>query len=512
MRVATPPRARPRPRPRNGDAHLPADPETERAALGCVLMAADHSRGEAVALLESLTGALFTDARTRALFDLAREAVAAGHSPAVLVLGSMLKDSGRLSELGATLTEAAGACPSVGLFGELVGRLRELSLRRWAMAKASELGELAAAPSVSLEDVRGRLGELFDATAAAGKRGKPLTVWGLRDALEYVPPPGGLLAGDADVFKGPEGLTVFAGPPGSGKSRVLDSLALSGAIGSGYWMGRKIHRRFRTLIIQCENGAARLKGSMSKMAANHPEADVEGSIRITLPPDGGLPFGSADFRRELSAAIDSFGPDVVGIDPWTALGIEDNAQAVVEALVRIRSCLPAGDACPALCIVAHTRKPRAETAGRRGRSMMYDVSGSQALVASARCVYVLNPFTDDITDDRVLWSCAKLSNAETAPSDTVWHRRDGDLFAHCDADPEEYFRRQSEGDDRVWLRVEHVQELLEDGRAMTQNRLAKELADRFNDGKGSSTAHRWLARPEFRKHLADAGGLLSWKP
>lgn len=511
MRVATPPRARPRPRPRNGEVHLPSDAESEIQALGCVLMAADHSRGEALALLDQLTSPMFWDGRVWELVAMAKEASAAGHSPAVIVLAAMLRDKGHESG-PVLLQEAADSVPGIHLFPTIVGRLKELALRRWAIAKADELSGLAGAPTVSLEDIRGRLGELFEAATTAGRARKPLTVWSLEDARGYVPPSGGLLIGEADVFKGTEGLTVFAGPPGSGKSLALDSLALAGAIGSGYWMGRKVHRRFRTLIVQCENGAARIKGSLESMAEAHPEADVEGSIRISLPPDGGLPFANAEFRRELAATIERHQIDVVGIDPWTALGVEDTAQAVVEALIQIRSCLPGGDACPALVIVAHTRKPRAETAGRRGRSMMYDVSGSQALVASARCVYVLNPFTDDIQDDRILWSCAKLSNSDRPPADSVWHRRKGDLFGHCDDDPEEYFRRQSEGDDRVWLRVEHVQELLEDGRAMTQNRLAKELADRFNDGKGSSTAHRWLARPEFRKHLADSGGLLSWKP
>jgi hypothetical protein len=47
--------------------------------------------------------------------------------------------------------------------------------------------------------------------------------------------------------------------------------------------------------------------------------------------------------------------------------------------------------------------------------------------------------------------------------------------------------------------------------ALTQTRLASRLADKFHQGKGSSSVHKWLKRPEFADHLDETGGLLSWK-
>jgi hypothetical protein len=46
---------------------------------------------------------------------------------------------------------------------------------------------------------------------------------------------------------------------------------------------------------------------------------------------------------------------------------------------------------------------------------------------------------------------------------------------------------------------------------MTQNRLAETLAERFNDGRGASSVHKWLKRPEFSSHLSVQAGLISWK-
>lgn len=265
------------------------------------------------------------------------------------------------------------------------------------------------------------------------------------------------------------------------------------------------------MIVQCENGGRRLQREFAAMAEAHPDVDFDLWIRTSLPPEGGIPFHRPEFRQALSRAVEEFKPDVVIVDPWTAVAAEDASKDIVEKLAEIRSCLPAGDSCPAVVIVAHTKKPRAEDKGNRGRALMFSVSGSQALVATARSVFVLLPFTEDIQDDRILWACAKLSDSENPPADSVWHRRLGRLFLPCDADPEDYWR---DGDAKPaqWLTVEMIRDVLTDPlTAMTQNRLAETLAERFNDGRGASSVHKWLKRPEFSAHLDSKGGLISWK-
>ena len=63
------------------------------------------------------------------------------------------------------------------------------------------------------------------------------------------------LIGDLHVFRG--GIFVVGGAPGVGKSFALSALAVCGATGAP-WFGLKVHRRFKTMILQAENGLVRL--------------------------------------------------------------------------------------------------------------------------------------------------------------------------------------------------------------------------------------------------------------
>jgi hypothetical protein len=375
------------------------------------------------------------------------------------------------------------------------------------------MGNMATSSDFSPDSFKARLSEILETSAAVGRRKGPSVAFVKQsEHLKYQPRENLGLVGDSDITKGYQGVAVIAGPPGSGKSLAAVSLGIAGALGTGHWMGRPVHRQFRTLIVQCENGAGRLKKEFAAMAAAYPKTDFDPWLRISLPPEGGLPFHRPEFRRELSRMVDEFRPDVVIVDPWTAVAAEDAAKDIIEKLAEMRSCLPAGDECPALVIVAHTKKPRAEDKGNRGRALMYSVSGSQALVATARSVFVLLPYTDDIQDDRVLWACAKLSDSDTAPADSVWHRRLGTLFQHCDDDPEAFWKDPSERP-AMWLTAEMLQDVLTRPAkaAMTQTRLCDTLAEKFNGGRGASSVHKWLKRGEFAALLSTTGGLVSWK-
>lgn len=65
-----------------------------------------------------------------------------------------------------------------------------------------------------------------------------------------------MVVGDNEICMGYDGVVVMAGPGSSGKSLCTAALALAGAIGKGTWMGRKIHRKFKTLISQADLQAA----------------------------------------------------------------------------------------------------------------------------------------------------------------------------------------------------------------------------------------------------------------
>jgi len=488
---------------------IPYSEVDERGALSCVLLAGMESQPEVDELLGQLKPSLFWDSRHQVILDSMRTLRTQRHAvDLVTVSRTLMNRNGEAKGALELLPSLVDVAPSWANFPSYLEELQRQALRRWTLEKRERLTSLALQPNLSLDTLRDEFGDLAEKADRIGRpRRTQIQAVSDQELAAYTPVESLGLVGDTDIQKGYQGITVIAGPPGSGKSLVAVSLAIAGAIGSGYWMGRTVHRQFRTLIVQCENGAMRLKREVQARAQNHPGVAFDQWIRTTLPPEGGLPFHRPEFRRELAKLVEDWQPDVIVVDPWTAVAVEDMAKDIVDKLAEIRSMLPPGDECPALVIVAHTKKPRPEDRANRGRALMFSVSGSQALVSTARCVYVLLPFTDDIQDDRVLWACAKLSDSESPPADSVWHRRMGTLFGRCDDDPADYW--EVEKQDQQWLTLDMMRDSLGNG-IMTRSRLVERLCDKHNQGKGASTVYRLLTRAPFAAHLHTEGRMVSW--
>ena len=386
-------------------------------------------------------------------------------------------------------------------FPDMVSALEDYALRRFGITSGTNIIQLCrdgGQPDTIIEAFRDISDRVTDRLEK--REHKPVMIIKPTESIQFNPDNTLCLVGDTDITKGPEGLCVIGGPPGSGKSMAAMGLAIAGAIGDGLWMGRKIHRKFKTLMIQAENGRTRLKKEMEAIKTNHPGLNLDDHIRISLPPEGGLPFGRKDFRDEVKRNARDWEPDLVVIDPWTAISMQDGSSDVIEMLGLIRSCFAGGDKAPALVIVAHTRKPKAEGM-RKGRGLLNELCGSMALGGSARCVYVILPFTDDIQDDRVLLCCAKLSNSEFAPADTVWHRKLGTFFPHCTDNPEDFWKDNREPD--VKYNYDHLVAVFAKKASddfWTKTDIAEALAKEFNGGQGVSTAQKYLAN-QLAVHL-----------
>lgn len=322
----------------------------------------------------------------------------------------------------------------------------------------------------------------------------PLKIWDLDQLKKYEIPEHLRLVGDNEINMGYDGLALIAGPGSSGKSLAAASLALAGAIGSGTWMGRKVHRQFTTLFLQAENGVTRIKREMETMKRLHPKVDIENRIFISEPPEGGLPFHRAEFRAAVRRMVENLKPALVVLDPWSQIAVEDSSKDIVETLAQIRSCYPAGDDCPGTLIIAHTKKPRPEDV-RRGRSLTYAVSGSIALPNSARCVYLLLPFTDELEDERIYWACPKINNGENYPA-TVWKRRFGTFFEHDPAtDPKTWGIEIKEVEESRVIEPEDLVNAFGSEHILKKSALARRLSDQLKVGE--STAYRAITRGKF---------------
>jgi hypothetical protein len=480
-----------------------------------MLAGVSGSQSEVDALLSQLRPGLFYDLRHQIIHNAMAALRMEAHAVDAVTVCERLKADGKLAEVGgaATVASLADAAPSVLHFPTYLSDLRKFALRRWTISKSATLAGLGGEENLSVEALQSEFAELYDKSQRIGHTARQrLKVWRVGELCAYTPSPHLQLVGANEIKMGYEGVTVVAGPGSSGKSLCVSSLALAGAMGIGTWMGRKVHRRFKTLIIQAENGAGRLKTEVEAFLKNHPQhrKQIEDSVFFSDPPEGGLPFHHAEFRAAVRRAVEDLKPDLVVVDPWSQVASEDAAKEVVDKLNEIRSCFPQGDECPGLLIIAHTKKPRAEDV-RKGRGLTYLVSGSIALPNTARCVYVLLPWTDDMTDDRIYWSCPKLNDGEMyAP--TVWRRRFGTFFEHDDKTDATSWGRTDDEDSRASIKVEHLSDAFEKNPTLKKSALVKRLCK--ISGCSEQTAYRALDPDEGylgRYLMRDGAGGLKMK-
>jgi hypothetical protein len=256
------------------------------------------------------------------------------------------------------------------------------------------------------------------AKPVAGARRQFLSFYKPSVLAAYETPPDVPLIGDMHLFKG--SVFVLGGAPGVGKSFALSQLAISGATGED-WFGLPVHRRFKTMILQAENGLVRLA---SEYREHVKRADLDEWVRVSGDADV-FAFDDADFQAEFKAAVAEFAPDVIVLDPWnraTRDSMEKDYRAAFDAIL---ACLPEGDARPALLIVAHTRKPRM---GERvsGRGLLNLLSGSLVLGSIPRAGCILQAASDDPEGDEFVFTCCKNNNGPLGKQ-TAW-KREGPRF------------------------------------------------------------------------------------
>lgn len=315
----------------------------------------------------------------------------------------------------------------------------------------------------------------------------------------YVPPEGLVLVGDCHIMRG--SCCVIGGAPGIGKSRALVALAEAGATCKD-WFGLKVHRRFRTLIIQAENGRYRLKKEFSDLDC----PSLDEWILVSEPPPYGFCCDRVEFKDRLAAIVAEFQPNVVCIDPWNALARDEKAKDYLAAFDTLRSIFPAGDNGPAIVIVAHTRKPRVDER-TIGRSLLSELAGSYALASVPRSAFVMQAASDDPEDNRVVITCCKNNDGDMGKP-TAWIRKNG-LFAPVqDFDLEAFCAPK--GDVRQKITEEDMDRLFESGRReLARAHAAKELEELT--GAGRSACYNALKLDgRFGSQLSEQDGRLKW--
>ena len=321
------------------------------------------------------------------------------------------------------------------------------------------------------------------------------------EITSYIPPVGLQLVGDYHIQKAAP--FVIGGAPGVGKSRAAVALAVAGATMQS-WFGLKIHRRFKTMILQMENGRVRLKNEFSEI--NCPELDE--FVRICPPPPYGFAFDRPEFRLQLRRAIDDFQPDVLLLDPFNRLAQDDKAKDYRQAFDDLQDVLPKDDDAPALGIVTHTRKPKADerTSGRDALNML---AGSYLLGSIPRSAFIMQSASDETTENRVIWHCCKNNDGELGHS-TVWERGNG-IFK-----PVENFdwsELNNPGEPRKAITEVDLAALFGNGsRQLAKSHAVQSLMDQTGCKQSAAYAALKL-NGRFASHLfEDENKFLNWKP
>jgi hypothetical protein len=316
----------------------------------------------------------------------------------------------------------------------------------------------------------------------------------------FIPPPGIVLAGDCHIVRGL--VFIIGGAPGVGKSRAAVALAEAGATGRE-WFGLPVHRRFKTMIIQNENGLFRLSKEFGELDCG----TLENYVLVSPPPPFGMCFAREDFRAQLSAAIREFEPDIIIFDPWNAAARDEKAREYLETFDALRSVLPFGDTAPALGIVAHTRKPKTDERAS-GRALLNLLAGSYVLGSVPRTVFVMQAASDDTTDNHVVWTCCKNNDGELG-SRSAWERRNG-LFAPVSEFDWDTF--DNPRDERVSITTDDLAAIFENGEKQLRRAEAEKALEALTGAKRTACYNALKLDGRFSAHLNETHGVLSWKP
>jgi AAA domain/DnaB-like helicase N terminal domain len=409
-----------------------------------------------------------------------------------------LRKEGRLEFVG-----GAAAITVLGIDGNPhpeVARFNLNELRGYDVKRRmARIADRMKCGDITPEDVKAELDEIIERSRPSSKS-KLVEFMSPLQLKGFVPPPGSLLVGDYHVVKG--STFVIGGAPGVGKSRALVDLAVAAATGRD-WFGLSLHRKFKVMIIQTENGPLRLSREFAELDCD----TLDAYLRVCPPPPFGLCFGRSEFRSQLADAVSEFKPDLVGYDPWNAAAREQDSREYLDTFDALRSVLPVGDDAPAIGIVAHTRKPKSDDRAT-GRALLNLLAGSYVLGSVPRTIFVIQGATDDVEDNRVVWTCCKNNDGELG-SRSAWERCNGRFVGVAEFDWDTFDNPHK--DERVTITAGDLAEIFENGEKQLTRAEAVKALQALTQAKRTACYNALRLDGRFAKQLRESNGLLSWK-
>jgi DnaB-like helicase N terminal domain/AAA domain len=494
------------PRPKS-DELPPNSFEDEQAALSCVLQFGDRGSQQNVeATLVQLRPTFFYDHRLKTLHHELVQMTMANVKLDFITLLSWLRDQKSKDQLFNRLEECGGesflrktleAAPTPINFNYYLPKLKECALRRWCLGKTGRLKELAEMTDLSPEQLREEFAEIYEQSVNIGATTQPLIrIVSPAQARAFEADPSDFLVGQGLVSRGM--IVTIAGDAGIGKSRLATTLAIAGARGNNRWMNYPIRTKFRTLVLQSENDAHRLKEDCSVIPDNFND-----DIRFSDGLSHGLAFDRPEFRRELRRFFEDWPFELMVVDPWNDVTSEDGQKDYKQALLNISACFR-GAKMPAVVIVAHLRKRgRDESAKRKsGRELLGEISGSLALGSTSRTVFAVMPVESSMEDPRIVFEIVKANNCHPDwlrehGTRTAWVRANGAFESVKGFDWGEY---DNPGDpERRKVTEDMIKTVFDGEKELKPAHLATKLHKVF--GVGQSTAFRAVGEDGYLRNM-----------
>ena len=429
----------------------------------------------------------------RACVELRRDGISIND----LSVTDWLRNHGVLEKVGGAveITSIANEIHTENALNYAVECVRE----SWTNRTAAEIVERWRNGEIGRDEMVRRLQQMPKQHEASCLDAEKVAFLSPSEIRAYQPPAGYCLIGDNHIQRGLP--FVIGGAPGVGKSRAATRLAICGATGADYF-GMQVHRRFRTMILQCENGRVRLRNEYELAC----DDALDEFVRVSPPPPFGFAFDDAGFLVQLKDAVEAFRPDLFLLDPWNRLARDDKGKEYREAYERILSVLPTGDDLPAIGIVAHTRKPHHDERAS-GRALLQTLSGSYLLGSIPRSVFVMQHASNDVDDQRRVWTCCK-NNDGAEGRRSAWRWQQSEFRPLSDFDWEEFDGRNDS--ERKTITAHNMAEIFVDGEALSKTAAVEKLMELT--GLKKTACYTALALDgKFAGRLTQSDGLLRWK-
>jgi len=482
--------------------------DAEAGALSCILQAGNAGSQQNVdAMLHQIRPNFLYDHRHRVLHHELVQMRMSNKAVDMVMINSWLKAQKAEGQLFTKLDECGGrqyldklidASPSPANFDYYLPTLKEFALRRWCLAKTGRLGELAKATELTADQLREEFAEIYEQSSHIGVTNQPMIhLVSPAQARSFEPDPADFMVGEGLITRGM--FVTIGGEPGVGKSRLAMTLAVAGARGNNRWLNYPIRCRWKTLILQSENDAIRLKEDFEAV----PEK-FNDDIRVSDALSHGMAFDHAEFRRELRRIYEDWPFQMLVVDPWNDVSFEEGQKDYKQAMLNISSVFRGGLQMPAVVIVAHLRKRGRDEGQKRksGRELLHELSGSLALGSSSRTVLVVQHVETSMDDPRIVIELAKANNChpdwlKEFGVRSAWNRANGAFEPVENFDWNDF---DNPGDpDRRKVTEEMVQQAFDGEKELKPAAVAKKLKTIFKVGE--STSYRAIGEDGYLRSM-----------